>query len=337
MALEFMEGWDLYPDGAIATAQGLPWTGTGAAGVTTSAPRNGRASFETSQFNTFIRQMGNFTTDVAFGFAVRLSAFGGASSVNAQIGLVGASGDLNVGLSNNLGQIGLYRGNVLQADSGSNVLTVNTYAYIFVYYNRAAGSCQVYVNRALWINIASGLVDIGAVNSFSIALFQSGGGGRTTFYDDIFVWTDPTVAELNALVAAADFEIRYAMPSADDTPSQWTASVGVDKFAVVNEQPVDTADYIEAANVNDIQGFNYDDISVGAFQVYACEHYYYAQKTTAGAGNVQGSVEGGAGADNAMATDYIYYFDVYMDNPATGVDWTVGDLALLDGSFERTA
>src|SRR5690606_26023835 len=177
---------------------------------------------------------------------------------------------------------------------------------------------------------------IGAISSVGLARFGLP-AATNSFYDDVFVWTDPSAPDLAALLLAADFEARATLPSANGATQNWSFTGGASAFESINNAPYNTGQYFEAAAALDVSQFDYANVSAGAFEVFGAQHYYYAQKTTAGAGNIQAEIEGGAGADNAQATTFAYYTDVYQTNPGTGTAWIPADLSTVNGQFERTA
>lgn len=336
MTLRIIESFDLYPAVNFNTLVGNPWINQNGpeSAVSTLNPRNGRAC---ARFlivgRRIIRNLnGAPASRIICGAAIRQSAFA-LSAVDAGLGM---SDDVNPGLNvvavDALGQIGIrFRGAII-ASSGVNA-TLNTYGYYMLDVDTVANTLDLYFNRT---KIITGLAFAGlnwALVNAQIGSFAS----IFTDVDDVFYAVDSDAAERAALTGAADFSVIHSEPSANGLTQQWGFVGGASAFESINNLPYNTAQYIEGAAALDVSQFDYSNSSAGVFQVYGAQHYYYSQKSTAGAGSIQASIEGGAGADNPQAQSFAYEIDNYAINPGTGLAWVPADLASINGQFTRTA
>ena len=82
---------------------------------------------------------------------------------------------------------------------------------------------------------------------------------RTTWIDDWYL-VDSTVMDATQL---GGFSIRRRAPISDATPNDWTPSTGTDHFAVVDEVPFSTSDYLTTSGDGDIELFDIASGSVG--------------------------------------------------------------------------
>lgn len=333
MTLQFIEGFDLYQTGDLPALDGNPWSlasGT-AGGVSITVARNGTRSLRMTNGNsTAVRSIGNPSGRIIVGSAWREER---ASSNPTSAGFArveGSSSNLNISRASGTTEYQLRRGTSVIASLG--VHPINTWHYLFMDIDVTNGLVDVYVNRALVASAVS-FAALGTIGSIGYAMTRH---AAEIAFDDIFVWNDPTSDERTALLAALDFAVIYSIPSADGTPQDWT-STQANGFSAINQTPPSGSRYIEAASVNDVSAFSFSDISSGVFGVFGAQAYTYALKTTAGAGSIQFTLNGGAGGVKALATTAAYYMDIYTVNPATTDPWLPGDLASLGGSYERVA
>lgn len=344
MGKQFHEGFDLYETGSIFDLVGGLWGASGTiANVNTSKPRTGTRALQIYNNNTQAQRAANdFANDCYLGAAFNEFTFGSAPAVTVFMGLEinGATSSLRVVRSGVGGTYSLYRGTTLLA-TGTGSYANDAYHYLLIYYNRTTGAAKVWIDRNLEINIA-GIVSIGVVSSIGLgAIGNTNGAGQPTYWDDLFYWTDPSAGDVTNIESVLDFQVRYGFPDANGGVQNWTVTGAASAFQALDNVPPNSGEYIEAAAVADISDFDIQDISTGVFQVFGAAVHYYAQKTTAGSGNVQASIGDtgtfAAGANNAMATTYAYFEDYFTNNPFTGVPWVPADLDTLEIQFERTA
>lgn len=349
MALQWFEGWDLYTTAvALQSMTGGLWPASqGGANVivSTARARTGTRSLRLLGNGSFYgqRNVSDPSTDIFVGAAYYAEDYSGGVNPTLStkgFGIFGATTDLRIVRVDNSGTHALYRGATLVANL-SGLIPAATWNYFCIYYNKSTGAVRVYVNRALVLSTT--VAAIGALTHVRLApMGNSTNAAQEEFVDDVFAWNDPTAPELATLELTADFSVVYGLPDANGATQDWTVTGAANAFQAIDNVPPDgAAQYIEAANPGDISDFNIPSLATGVFAVFGVKHQYYSQKTTAGSGNVQGSIIAngtpGVGTDRAQATSFVYYEDYYATNPDTGIAWVPADLASLDVSYERTA
>ncbi len=134
------------------------------------------------------------------------------------------------------------------------------------------------------------------------------------------------------------------LPTGDGNPSQWTASTGTSKFAVVDETvagAVDT-DYIETFTLNNVQLFTFShSVPVGASGISVLVNYRCLRGNGGGtaysaASRIEVSNTGTTGTSNVLGNSFTNYTQTYATCPVstctngTNGTWTKTDLDNLE-------
>jgi len=240
----------------------------------------------------------------------------------------------------NTNQFGLYTGNLggtLRASSTFS-LAFDTYYYVLCDWDGLNGNVDWWVNGVAGPSIVNDPIfefaNLGFPDRLQLGSRMNGSGNVRV--DDLFCVVDPTAGQRSSLLVYKDFSITTSMPEANTAPQNWSHVGAASAWECLNNVPADIAKYIESSVGGDVSAFQLSDASANVLAVHAAQHYYSAAKTAVGIGNVQGSLNGGAGAVNPQSTSYVYWADTYPINPATGVTWAPSDLVSPSNSFESS-
>ncbi len=130
---------------------------------------------------------------------------------------------------------------------------------------------------------ASGVgADAGATRiRFDIGRYPTSGGWD---FDDVYVTDTTGPAPYNTRLP--DLRIETLVPSANGSASQLVGSDGnqVDNFALVDELPVSTADYVTSGVSGERDLYTHTDLATPTGQVWGVQVHAHALKTDAGVG-----------------------------------------------------
>lgn len=209
-----------------------------------------------------------------------------------------------------------------------------------VVFSATVGTVEVRVDGVVVLNL-SGL-NIGAAGAAGVAWHQtddadSGDAAIPWYIDSVFAWD--SAGTNNTFLGP--YGVYTLMPTADTAIADWTKSAGVDGFALIDEVPPNTTDYIEAIAAGDESQFAYENLPGDVVSVKAVQTTPMIKKSDTGLGNVQVSIFSdatyAAGADRPVTTAYVYYHDVHDLDPDGAVAWTPTAVNALQVMFDRTS
>lgn len=200
----------------------------------------------------------------------------------------------------------------------------------------STGTTKVKVNGVTAID-ATGLNTSGTGNPFAnrILLWHSlefGETSKTFYFDDVVV---------DNAVQLPELECKIYLPSGTGTTNQW-GQVGAASLheATDDTTPNDNTDYGVGGTVSQYSLLTYPTISNSA-QIYAIVPEPHAEKTDSGVATFTSIYHPSGGALYEGATkapndgSYLYFPDIWLINPATGVTWTASDFNTGEFGFKR--
>lgn len=141
--------------------------------------------------------------------------------------------------------------------TSTSTLSINTWYYIeikYVFGSGTAGSCQIKVDGADYINITS--IDTAGtaalINSF---YFQANGAN---YYDDFYI-CDTAGATNNTFLGP--ISVYTLVPTSNSATVEMTASAG-SNYACVDDIPPNTSDYVTGTAANQIDLYGMTDLPV---------------------------------------------------------------------------
>lgn len=227
--------------------------------------------------------------------------------------------------------------------SGTNVLATGT--------TRLVTNTWYYMEMQVTLNDTNGYVEV-RLNGLSTPevtftgndFYPGGSANIDTFsmqihgdVDDVYVINSLGTSN-NAFLG--DVRVYALKPSGNGTYSQLTGSDGdsVNNYALVGEQPYNTANYVGSATSGQHDTYAMSDIPGTVTSVLGVQNNLIAAKSDAGTISMKPAMKIGAslyyGATRSPGTAYSGYQDIYDTNPATSTGWTVSDVNGLEDGME---
>jgi len=219
-------------------------------------------------------------------------------------------------------------------NSGANVLAAGVLYHIEVkiLWHASAGTVEIRVNGAVYMSL-TGIATLPTSAThmmFATAAWEGSGAAIGTFsYDNLFIW-DATGAINNTF--QGERNVQTIFPNADTADADWALSTGAAGWSLLDNVPaVVGTDYIESSTVTDTSVFDLTSLANPNITVVAVQTDVYAEKTDAGASQIQvGVVSGGVDSMSAgqsvTQSQYRNFLKVTELNPNTGIAWTAAEI-----------
>ena len=154
------------------------------------------------------------------------------------------------------------------------------------------------------------------------------------FWDDIILSYDGPDLGRTALLCL--------FPNADETAQDWSPASGPDGYAMLDaflEQPT-VSDYVEAATVGDVSKFDVQAPPISVFGLYGVEIQSFQTKTNTSTAETDfvltvNGTDYNSPAQNLSDASYVLENYIWDQNPDTGAQWQVSDIAGLRMGFEK--
>jgi len=188
-------------------------------------------------------------------------------------------------------------------------------------------TCTLKVNGVI---VGSGSASTGVLGNQTLTgsglanYHQFANNGPTTL-DDVYIADLSGSGSINDF--AGDLKIGVVYPASDGT-FNWTAVGGTTTtgFDHVNPQFPETNDdstYIKSLSTGSLADFTFQSISTFTGGIVAVHFGVYGRKDDEGSREWQPTVHGTVTGSTVSPGDtYVYYFNAYDQDPATGSPWT---------------
>ncbi len=329
MSLVFMDGFD---DGLIT----FKWTSIINCGVTTGGRTGNKLAIAGGDVRTATKvlSVADQSDTLFLGFAMAVNA-NGTFEILRILGDNNTTIHLSFEVTNtNAVQVRRGAGGTLLGTSAAGVFTPGVSNFVFyeikIVLSDTVGVVLVKANGATILNLTGQDTKNGgtALVFDTIEFFQnftpSGIG-----IDDFYVLNKNGAINNNFI---GDCSVLTKFPDGNGNYSQGvnSASTSVNNWSYVDEQPPDTADYVDFATTGNKDTYTFQDLPSGT--VYGVQQAAYAAKTLAGSRSIR-NIQRIAGVDYASAVDhglsvtpsFIGEFDMMEVSPATSVLWTVSE------------
>lgn len=339
MAVDLIEGWEPLAAGNVGTvATGYGWFFSSTSSVTIDGAnaRNGSKCFNLPSNNARYAQFDLTPANIrTLGFAHKFTGALSASSTGSNaIGGVLTSGGNNVHLRfTSTGNLQVMVGSTA-IDTGTEIYSAGVYYFFEMFVNGSTGAFEV---RAPNETITGNLGISGqTVDSVVMGKTNTAAGAPTQrYYDDIYCNDDGTFF--------GDCAADYRFPTSDGTAQDWTPASGVDGYAMIDNVPVNGAEYVEATTAADASDFGFSAMGVTAYQVHAVMLAVNWLRTGATAEtartrvNVGGTSYNGA-AETVPQTTAEWVRQYWTNNPDTAAPWTPAEVqSTFDAGLERVS
>lgn len=186
-------------------------------------------------------------------------------------------------------------------------------------FSGANGGYAIGVN-SLPIASADGL-DFGGVDCAQVGWFNS--SGTNMVFRDIYVWDDQ--GDFNNSGMQGDRQVITSMPTGDGPEQQWAPISGAQGFPMIDSVPPVDTNFVYANEAGQKSSFDMADIDTDITSISAVMLVARASKSDAGLGtmalNMNSDGSTGAGVEQGLSTEFIYYSQMFETDPHTSVKW----------------
>ena len=176
---------------------------------------------------------------------------------------------------------------------------------------------------------------VGTINKIKLRGTHAG----STFYDDLYV-VSTTDATAPVTYLGSTVRVDTLLPTADET-AEWTPSTGTSNYALVDEVPYATTDYVESATLNARDLYLLGTFPYVPSAIYGAQVNIVALEDTAStleaAPAMKIGVSNFTATGVALTTSAQLIARLWTQNPATTLDWTRADINALAAGVKLTA
>ena len=182
----------------------------------------------------------------------------------------------------------------------------------------------------LWINSRL-VLDLNNVTTAVGTNEANGISGHKGIYDDLWI----TTGEL-----LGDIRVHHLVPNSTVSASwsRYPSSLTANHEAVDELNPNNDTDYVYTSTAGATDVYEFEDLPATASAVRAVGIHTMARKDDAGSRSMRSFLRIGAtnypGATVNLPDSYAGIKDYWLQNPATGTDWTVADVNNLQAGVE---
>lgn len=269
---------------------------------------------------------------VGFGVSFKINSFGTPSYAWPTLIATDGTSHLSVNPATN-GQLQLRRGaagGTILATSTQSVLT-DTWYFIEMQATIAdtGGICVVRVNGQEWINYTGDTRSGGTSTQFGTVRIGHG-NGYVAGLDDLYLLDTTGSAPYNTFLG--DVGIKAITPNGNGAASQWVGSDGdsVDNYALVDEQPWNSTDYVGSDAAGDRDLYACSDLGISG-TVHAVQVNAYASMSDTGTRSLRTLVRDAGGTvaaspDLALSTSWAAVQGPIRTTDAAGSPWTIASV-----------
>ena len=320
----------VYIDGLEDTAGVIATAGT----IAVAAARTGngiRVTGSTGVFRLAFPQP--YFDTVTVGCAWRPSTVSGTIPIFTLYGDNGAT--VHTSVANSSGNLIVQRSSTTIATAPSPPFSVaNRWYYV---------EAQIRLHDTL----GTAVVRVDGVEVLNASALDTKNAGTGTWYDQIafpFAVSGNAIFDDVYLMAGAgdsfqgDVVVATLVPNGNGAVSQWVGSDGdsVDNYALVDEIPPSTADYVRSATIGQQDLYTLTDLATTGV-ILAVAPTLYVAKDEVGPRTVKPLLRGSvvsAGAAQALDFAYAQKQQVFATNPETAVAWTLAEVNALQVGVE---
>jgi hypothetical protein len=156
--------------------------------------------------------------------------------------------------------------------------------------------------------------------------------------DDVYLCDDTGTYNNDFL---GDIRVLSSPPNDDGYYAQMNPSTGADHFALVDEYPINTTDYVDADTVGEIDTYLYPGLDATIGDILAVQFMMYSKLTAGGVGELSGFVRNGssdyvAAVANTVQAVWQGLAVIYEEDPDTSAPWTVAGVDASEFGMKKT-
>lgn len=222
------------------------------------------------------------------------------------------------------------------AASAAGVVTSSAWFYMEVEFvlSDTVGECRVWINGTKVIDI-SGVDTKGSTTTVvdELRYGQVGTGAGGIILDDFYL--------TNTATRLGESRITTLVPTADTADKDWGRSTGSDNYALVDELPYATTDYVTSATAGDLDLYDFGNLPYTPLTIHAVQTSFFAAKDDAASRSVRARLRSGGtdanGTSLGLTATHVQKTDIYATDPNTTAAWTASAVNALQAGPETTA
>jgi hypothetical protein len=148
-------------------------------------------------------------------------------------------------------------------------------------------------------------------------------------YDDIYC--------TNGGTRLGECRASTLVPTSDTADVDWTPLGAGDHYAEVDDDDGDTS-YIASATPGDLDMFGLGDLPFTPTTIYAIQTTFRARKDDVATREIRAKIRSNGttddGATEPLASNYLYYHDVFEQDPDTTAAWAAAAVDTLEVGVE---
>jgi Concanavalin A-like lectin/glucanases superfamily len=336
VSIIFIEGFDYYA--SVANVAAANWSINATSGATLPAGRfAGQAFRHSGNSQRLISRSIPGTNTLTLGVAIRFEDPDNVSGNHPFIAFMtaAAAAQFRIGL-NTSGQVFIQLGtSTILATSalGEPVFAANVWYYLEVeaFVHDTTGFVRVYRDGVLLVEATNADTrgQAGSDLVETIRFIGNNGGGTS---DGPNIWSIDDIYVLDDSTRLGQCRVSTLLPNADTADADWTPLGAGSHFAEVDDDNGDTS-YIASDTATDLDMFDVEDLSFTPQTVHAVQISWRARKDDAATREVRSRIRSDAatadGATRTLTSSYLYYHDVFEQDPDAAGPWTGAAVAAM--------
>lgn len=230
------------------------------------------------------------------------------------------------------------------ADSNAVPMRAGRYHYVeCMVFSGVSGTITVRVD-GVEVLATSGNTYVTGNNSVRLGFCGHANKSRSTqvrdevvFYDDIVVFDD-TGSDNNTFIG--DVRVETLKPNADTATADWTAISG-SGYENIDDATIDATTFLYSGSASDTSEFDIGNLSVSSGTIpgimVSNVVYYDDSGTRTFQAAVKSSGSTSSGSTHTLSGYYQHYYDVFENDPNSGVAFTVSDINSLLSKITRVS
>lgn len=334
MSLLFCDSFESYDQSDKNNTLWRTWIpGGGGANISSSEAKTGSQSLAVSYNNyaSYVLPSPAQNARLYVGFAYKPTSL--QNSAIIQFGSTTTEAHVSMHTS---GLLGVYRHSSTLLGMGTHAIQPNVWNYIEVKMtitnSTSFGDVIVRINGITDIELGSG-IDTCYQTAALQYIYLNAYINHTAYYDDLYICDDLGTVNNTFL---GECVVEYLRPSGNGATSDWDGSDGnqVDNYLLVDDQYVDDSDYVEGQNLNEIDLYEVQNLSIGALTIRGIRVAGALGRSSIGQRYAKQICRSNGvnyeGAEQALPSGgFGIYSDIWETDPDTGVLWQEGAIGNL--------
>jgi hypothetical protein len=229
----------------------------------------------------------------------------------------------------NIGQLRLWRGNTMVAESEPNIIHTHDWHFFELEYvgHTSAGRATLFIDGVEVLNFNGNTQNAAA---YGVNGIQFNAGNESGYIiDDLYV--------INEATRIGERRIETLRPNGDVTVA-FTPSTPGSNYAMLNETLVSANNYVSATALGAKDMYNFSNLTTNPDKIDAIQLNVWAAKTDAETRELATIVKSGStettSANYNLPTNHLNMNRIENLNPATGTAWDITSVNAIQAGYE---